>query len=103
MNKHTEGPWVAEPKSYEINIFSDQEPWHIATITRSALSPNLDDRAKANAKLIAAAPEMLEALEAFIAWCDAERDCKDTTFMDRVALAGFSEDLARKVVAKAKG
>jgi hypothetical protein len=103
MNNHTPGPWFYEAISYEINIFSDDKQWPIATIKRSALSPNLDDRAKSNAKLIAAAPDMLEALEAFIAWCDAEHDCKDTTFMDRVAMAAFSEDLARKVVAKLKG
>jgi hypothetical protein len=103
MNNHTAGPWVYEANSYEINIFSDEKPWPIATIKRSALSPNLDDRAKANARLMSLSPEMFEALEAFIAWRDAEHDFKDTTFMDRAAMAVFSEDLARKVVAKLKG
>lgn len=70
MNKHTPGPWVATAVSeYEWSIHNaNGHPAPHALV----IAPNGDllrrMRSRANARLIAAAPEMLEALEiAFLA------------------------------------
>lgn len=56
MSQHTPGPWYATASAPEGSVFShDHElivPW----------SPLQSDRKMANARLIAAAPEMLDAL-----------------------------------------
>ena len=53
----TPGPWTAL-------LSSGDEPWMVAAAMPVARIPNYDDRAAANAALIAAAPELLAALEA---------------------------------------
>lgn len=60
-SKHTKGPWVAKGMS----VYTKQGAYYIAEIRRTAdrqsfAKPTLETRA--NAALIAAAPEMLEAL-----------------------------------------
>ena len=64
--RHTKGPWIArEIDSAKMNIRTDQDT--IATVYRMQGSPTLMDRAgegDANARLIAAAPEMLDYLNA---------------------------------------
>jgi hypothetical protein len=62
MNKHTPGPWRAQPREGfegEWEVVSTCEiEWLIA-----AAAPHIDgDPDEANARLIAAAPELLEAL-----------------------------------------
>lgn len=69
--QHTPGPWAISPKKTDkFTILADDPnmpglPWHIAVVcsnvTRS-LHTDTDD-APANANLIAAAPELLEALQ----------------------------------------
>lgn len=69
MSKHTPGPWVARPiNTAQMNIRNDQDT--IATVYRHIGSPTLMDRAfegDANARLIAAAPEMRKTLDALAA------------------------------------
>ena len=84
MNNHTPGPWVllAEPH---------------ATIVIASAEPRIDDRAfgvaiiphheeqnrisweikESNARLIAAAPDMLEALQSVAAWNEHEDACDE--------------------------
>jgi len=62
MGKHTSGPWKAVydgSSSWSIGGADDPqcEPPYVAIDDRN------DDRARANAALIAAAPDLLEALE----------------------------------------
>lgn len=93
MSKHTPGPWETDRN----NVHSGQ----IATIHHclnndwvEVWSPNWpadEDEQEANARLIAAAPELLEALEGFVACWDA---CASPV--------EFAEK-ARAAIAKARG
>lgn len=59
MNKHNPGPWKithTEQMGYRV---SDSTGWGVAIVLK-------DVNDKANARLIAAAPQMLEALEAML-------------------------------------
>lgn len=57
----------------------------------------------ANARLISAAPDLLEAAKLVIAWYEAENDHKGTDFWQRVAMCRESEDALRAAIAKATG
>lgn len=61
MSEFTPGPWTLSPKSGRFVIGSDQEPIYTAHTGRGL------DEVEANARLIAAAPEMLAALEDLLA------------------------------------
>jgi hypothetical protein len=62
MSAHTPGPWSIDWNVGRIDIFRSCVGTLIASIRRSG-SAELDETAKANARLIAAAPDMLEALK----------------------------------------
>jgi hypothetical protein len=81
MSKHTPGPWRFNDntKWWKTNPFSITVPRHgvyraaIANIPAKATISRLE--AEANARLISAAPDLLEALMTFpqsIAWTDDE-------------------------------
>lgn len=68
--KHTPGPWTLQPETAcemlgEYSIVADLEspegPWHVATT--HGFGDEGEAQAKANARLIAAAPALLAALE----------------------------------------
>lgn len=108
MSKHTKGPWIAIPMNIRfINgaskpIFNDGI-WHIFPSEDTEQLPictidYADDchegtrkSAKDVARLIAAAPELLEALIQAVAWMDGER-----TPINALAHA-------RSIIAKARG
>jgi hypothetical protein len=56
MSKHTSGPWVITHSPLNGYRVSDKTGWGVAVVLK-------DTNDEANARLIAAAPEMLEALE----------------------------------------
>ncbi len=58
---HTPGPWCIDWNVSRLDIFSSSAETLIASVRRSALSSSIDETAKANARLIAAAPELLDA------------------------------------------
>jgi hypothetical protein len=106
--KHTPGPWALEQCGENtIKIFkaTDKRRGRIATIkTKDSSWLELD---QADAKLIAAAPELLQALEAYIkevkeqalalGWKSAEQ------YQDFVGTPGDAYDKALAAIAKAKG
>lgn len=103
MSKHTPGPWG-------ISINPD-EPEIVAQLCTSGLayfaivpsdSVSLGDIV-ADARLIAAAPELLEAARLVLAWHDAEADFSGTTFWQRVDMCRESEAALRAAVTKATG
>lgn len=65
MKKHTPGPWkvasTIEGDEYSLNVLGGR---YNGLLAQSKLSVHFDsEEAEANAKLISAAPELLEALE----------------------------------------
>lgn len=97
MNKHTPGPWYAfwNEHFWQINTESEEFPnMSIGNVSESAEIFDKDHKAhsheEANARVFAAAPDLLTALQGIIAACDS-------TF-DVVAL---DLDQARAAVAKA--
>lgn len=100
MSKHTKGPWsenqygeLKSPTGKDIGV------WHLG-IAHVSRTPE----AEANARLIKAAPDLLAALEAFMAHYDQHQ--KPMTEDERVDndLAWFEAvDAARPVIARARG
>ena len=62
--KHTTGPWVIDWNVSRLDIFGSDETTLVASLRRSPLSQAIDEAARSNARLIAAAPEMYEAIAA---------------------------------------
>ena len=83
MSKHTEGPWK---HSTTYSVYGQNKM--VASVYGDDPECKPDDRLKANATLIAAAPELLEALEEVIAISDRKHDVWDK---------------AKQAIAKAKG
>jgi len=68
-SKHTPGPWVHnptdEPQNADRHVRVDDGQW-LRVIAK--VKHGEKDNARANARLIAAAPDLLEVLERLIAW-----------------------------------
>ena len=93
MSKHTPAPW--EHNDYQI-IAGETV---IANCTYGARNSNNAN----DARLIAAAPELLEVVQKFVAWSEAERDPSGTTFWQRVEMCREVDALASAAIAKAEG
>jgi len=72
MSKHTPGPWVIRTAATYRSQVEAIDPKGRADVVARITTPRKGAEASdANAHLIAAAPDMLEALEAAIAWNDS--------------------------------
>lgn len=106
--KHTPGPWIHETgPDAPIGSVVDKLGETIAQAQENCHCGRSEDAGRAmqqmrnaNARLIAAAPEMLEALEAMVALSDDPADAGFGDFMMRDLAA---QKLARAAIAKAKG
>lgn len=104
MTKHTPGPWkrlnigIDKPGTLIVPQESNVADGYIASCNyvRSI------DETTSNARLIAAAPELLEACQAMIEWDDREKD-HSNTFDERMAQCSRAFDLARAAISKATG
>ncbi len=72
MSKHTPGPWHATvPPSSDIHFIRNIDSDDAGQIAKVRVGPVLEQaEALANARLIAAAPDLLEALECLQEWVD---------------------------------
>jgi hypothetical protein len=74
MNKHTPGPWFWDdevPTDYMKADWENIAPWLVDEKGVGVITGQIACRNPADTRLIAAAPELLEALKAFVAdWCD---------------------------------
>lgn len=71
MSKHTPGPWFVDHKSpFLVRAGDDIDGRHIAHIGPANYTPRFDVD-EPNARLIAAAPDLLEALEHMLNVCPA--------------------------------
>lgn len=57
MNKHTPGPWVVNKEDF-LDVYAPND----GAYTVATVAVTTDDEDEANSKLIAAAPDMAEAL-----------------------------------------
>lgn len=99
MNKHTPGPWSINPKGGTPMVGIDlQDGGELLPIVEVVYGYN-NAEAKANAHLIAAAPELLEALKNLLDACllaDIYLELSDK-------VDGSLMDSANKAIAKATG
>lgn len=99
MNKFTPGPWFVDHKSpFLVRAGDDIDGRHIAHIGPANYTPRFDVD-EPNAKLIAAAPELLEALEELkceLILSDVDMDYIESHF--RKAL-----NKAQSAIARARG
>jgi hypothetical protein len=63
MSKHTPGPWHVDAGDYKYHIYYSREQSDHYFVE---VDGDDDDEAKANARLIAAAPDLLAALKALL-------------------------------------
>ena len=116
--QHTPGPWEAYPVqvtgtnalTYQIEAEDNQlgnSARRVATLIRGDFSPNGHlpynaSEEEANARLIAAAPELLEALESFVRWTERHNlNMADLIDGNRCECPVVIN--ARAAIAKAKG
>ena len=92
--KHTPGPWVIDWNVSRLDIFGADETTLVASLRRSFLSQAIDEAARSNARLIAAAPDLLDSLSEIFDYAGgADSALHDEYVMDR----------ARAAIAKAEG
>lgn len=84
--KATPGPWAVDLGASRIDIYSSDAATLVATLHRSTFSPGIDNAARANAKLIAAAPDLLEFVQE---WLD--RQGTDENYMVAKARAALAK------------
>lgn len=110
--KHTCGPWRVDDETSDFDIYIVGRPaWKATRYGRTgewdvAAVEILDDHpveTKANARLIAAAPELLEALKGAIGALEFSRDCHGDTSNEDQAFAQRKLDAAVSAIAKAEG
>lgn len=115
-DKHTQGPWEVRCFGGQFYVSSVNSVrgsvmppgggrQAIASLPRAAKkdTPGYHEMFEANARLIAAAPDLLDAVQKFLAWSAAENDHKGTSFWERVEMLRELDDAANAVVAKATG
>lgn len=93
---HTPGPWIIR-----------DIPTHNAHIgpADDGGAPTIAyvQRVDGNARLIAAAPDLLAALEKYVAWSKAEENHKGTTFWERIEMLDELDAAATTAISKATG
>ena len=97
MSKHTSGPWEAGRKGYgsPFAVYSDDKTGSAICQCQLEYVARTSDEMKANASLIAAAPDMLGALK------QASFCLRELLPEDKDAL--YTLDIINKALAKAEG
>ena len=102
--KHTPGPWeVTGPHSRE--VITANPGTYKPCMTIAKVGGYWDGEAQANAHLISAAPEMLAALRAALAVCEAEAELRGENDVDDYhgGAAGPVAEMIRAAIAHAEG
>lgn len=97
MGQHTQGPWIVNldpryPNEPCIDAVIDGVVWHIA-LCHNAAGPD-DGSAEANARLIAAAPELLASLKDALPALRAEVEKQTTASGERPAIESVTQRTA---------
>lgn len=100
--KYTPGPWTQgwskngidcvwlDGKTEPVSGMGDDNDW-------------IDCVTEANARLIAAAPQLLEASMRVLEWFEAEDDHSKADFYQRMQMCRDAEEMIRSAIAKALG
>lgn len=82
MKNHTPGPW------HTVSVYADYEVRTTADAMVAVVNPVRCESAE-NARLIAAAPELLDALRGAVALfaCQCHKDCTALNWLDRAEAA----------------
>jgi len=93
MGKHTPGPWKIDGDRFVYSLYPDNyaNRFQCSVSTQSANQASPDEL-KANARLISAAPTMLEALKELLN-CRYVRDCEGCTKRVKDAIAAAEGEL----------
>ncbi len=100
--KHTPGPWAYHNTPTPF-IYVNAGGLPICQIYTSTAHGQSMGEQFANARLIAAAPELLEAAKLVLEWYEAEDNHSGTDFYQRMQMCRDSEDAIRAAIAKATG
>lgn len=102
MSKHTPGPWIwadgycglfgAGPNNEVLSYAAYEGMWLSHGAKRDA-----------NARLIAAAPDLLKAAKLVLAWREAEEDHSEADAYERMNMRSESEKAIRAAIDKAEG
>ena len=102
MSKHTPGPWAIEQdgpwtlvRGYDVELQSEDYPGPLVC------TPADNGSTQANARLIAAAPDLLAALLEISRCCDERASFDGDPAMKRWCAA--TSEVARAAIAKAEG
>lgn len=106
--KHTPGPWYALRGQRNISIRHKTGDKLLPMVNVASVRGYFPTdcpygSSEANARLIAAAPELLEAAKLVLEWYEAEDNHSGTDFYQRMQMCRDSEDAIRAAIAKATG
>lgn len=99
MSKHTPGNWYVDEHPDGLRVLTDDAR---STIICQQIGPVSNDSAQADARLIAAAPMLLEALEAVMRWMPVYPASAVGIVGGRSSYAAALEK-ARAAIAQARG
>ena len=103
-HKHTPGPWrVGTPGPNGCCTVGTERGLMTAMVAHSINEPDQAEQAKADAALIAAAPELLAALTAAVAFIESHVADPDITSEMQSAYATYNAAQPEAVLAKARG
>ncbi len=94
MTKHTPGPWVARPDPNALL----PDDWCVGIGDSLANIDKVAVCSERDARLIAAAPDLLDALQALCEYAETSDDCQYGTLSTK-----FVRDVALPAIAKATG
>jgi hypothetical protein len=102
--KHTPGPWVVnkDQSRCELGVDTAGGEWGICLVADAAgetLDHSSENASEANARLIAAAPDLLEALRAFMALDRDFSTASDRHLREIIAEQRASAPLVKAVIA----
>lgn len=103
MSKHTPGPWAYGGREFNDVREADGELVAVALHLRVKKPERSIAEAKANARLIAAAPDLLAVLKAFSDYVHQEQSATDGAVTYSTTAINHWAFLARAAIAKATG
>ena len=100
MSKHTPGPWSVTEYENELLVTSEKSGAYVALCDGISATIDSSEELQANARLIAAAPDLLHALKSFLRAPSAGSNGPGSV---TIVVQSFNFDAARAAIAKTEG